>query len=109
MATLEYEGYIARIETDEDNNGFHGRVINISDVINFKGRSMAELKREFANSIREYFAFCKERGDAPEQPFSGKFVLRVDPAVHRAITRAAERDGVSINKWAEEQLARAAG
>ena len=109
MATLEYEGYIARIETDEDNNGFHGRVINISDVVNFKGRSMAELKREFASSIREYFEFCKERGDAPEQPFSGKFVLRVDPAVHRAITRAAERDGVSINKWAEEQLARAAG
>ena len=29
MATLEYEGYIARIETDEENNGFHGRVINI--------------------------------------------------------------------------------
>ena len=109
MATLEYKGYIARIETDEENNGFHGRVVNISDVINFKGRSMAELKREFANSIKEYFAFCEERGEEPEQPFSGKFVLRVDPAVHRAITRAAEREGVSINKWAEKQLERAAG
>ncbi len=50
MATLEYDGYIARIETDEENSGFHGRVINIGDVINFKGRSMAELKREFGNS-----------------------------------------------------------
>src|SRR5476651_2094204 len=109
MATLEYKGYIARIETDDDNDAFHGRVINISDVVNFKGRSMAELKREFANSMRAYFEFCSERGEDPEQPFSGKFVLRVDPAVHRAITRAAERDGVSINKWAEEQLARAAG
>ncbi len=46
--------------------------------------------------------------EEPEQPFSGKFVLRVDPAMHRAITRAAEREGVSINKWAEEQLQRAA-
>lgn len=59
--------------------------------------------------MKEYFAFCKERGEDPERPFSGKFVLRVDPAVHRAITRAAEREGVSINKWAEEHLQRAAG
>jgi predicted HicB family RNase H-like nuclease len=81
MATLEYEGYLARIEIDEENSGFHGRLIDIGDIVNFKGRSMAELKREFANSMKVYFAFCKERGEDPEQPFSGKFVLRVDPAV----------------------------
>jgi len=44
-------------------------------------------------------------GEEPEQPFSGKFVLRVDPQVHRAIARAAEREGVSINRWAETLLA----
>lgn len=48
MATLEYKGYVAQIDTDEENNGFHGRVINISDVVNFKGKSMAELKKEKA-------------------------------------------------------------
>ena len=71
MAMLEYEGYIARVETDEENNGFHGRVINIGDVVNFKGRPMAKLKREFANSMKEYFAFCKERGEDHERPFPG--------------------------------------
>lgn len=109
MATMEYKGYVARIDVDEENDGFHGRVINISDVINFKGRSMAELKKEFARSMKTYFEFCREEGDQPEEPFSGKFVLRVDPDVHRAITRAAEREGVSINKWAEHQLEIAAG
>lgn len=104
MATLEYKGYIARIDVDDENDRFHGRVINISDVINFKGKSMAELKKEFARSIETYFDFCRDEGEEPEQPFSGRFVLRVDPAVHRAITRAAEREGVSINKWAEHQL-----
>jgi predicted HicB family RNase H-like nuclease len=108
MATLEYKGYIARIDADEENEKFHGRVINISDVVNFKGRSVTELKREFARSIKEYFAFCREEKVEPEQPFSGKFVLRVDPAVHRAITRAADREGVSINKWAESALEHAA-
>lgn len=109
MATLEYKGYVARIEIDEENNGFHGRVVNISDVVNFKGRSMVELKKEFAKSMEVYFDFCKERDEEPEQPFSGKFILRVDPAVHRAITRAADREGTSINNWAEETLAKAAG
>ncbi|HYN82085.1 MAG TPA: type II toxin-antitoxin system HicB family antitoxin [Gemmatimonadaceae bacterium] len=107
MATLEYKGYVARIETDEDSESFHGRVLNISDVVNFKGRSMAELKREFAKSMEEYFSFCREEGDEPEQPFSGKFVLRIDPAVHRAIAQAADRDGLSINKWAQAALAKA--
>lgn len=104
MATLEYKGYIARIEVDDENDGFHGRVINVSDVINFKGKSMAELRKEFARSIETYLDFCTDEGEEPEQPFSGRFVLRIDPAVHRAITRAAEREGVSINKWAEHQL-----
>ena len=108
MATMQYKNYIARIDIDEQNDTFHGRVINISDVINFKGKSMAELKREFAKSIEAYFEFCKDEGDEPEKPFSGRFVLRIDPEVHRAITRAAEREGVSINKWAEQQLELAA-
>ncbi|MEO5904728.1 MAG: type II toxin-antitoxin system HicB family antitoxin [Gemmatimonadaceae bacterium] len=108
MATIEYKGYIARIDVDEDNDGLHGRVVNISDVINFKGKSVAELRKEFAKSMEVYFKFCREEGEEPDQPFSGKFVLRVDPNVHRAITRAAEREGVSINKWAEQQLERAA-
>lgn len=109
MATIEYKGYIARIDVDDENDAFHGRVINVSDVINFKGKSMAELKKEFSKSMEIYFDFCREEGEEPEEPFSGKFVLRVDPSVHRAITRAAERDGVSINKWAEHQLEIAAG
>lgn len=109
MATMEYKGYVARIDIDEENGGFHGRVINISDVVNFKGRTTAELKKEFAKSMQVYFGFCREQGEEPEAPFSGKFVLRVDPAVHRAITRAAEREGVSINQWVEAELERAAG
>ena len=108
MATIEYKGYIARINVDDDNDTFHGRVVNVSDVINFKGTSMADLKREFAKSMETYFQFCRDEGEEPEQPFSGKFVLRIDPAVHRAITKAAEREGVSINKWAEQQLELAA-
>jgi predicted HicB family RNase H-like nuclease len=59
--------------------------------------------------METYFKLCKERGEKPEAPFSGKFILRVNPSVHRAITRAADREGISINKWAERQLELASG
>lgn len=105
---MEHKGYVARLEIDEDGNGFHGVVINIGDTVTFEGKSMKELRKEFRTSMQEYFKFCKERGREPDQPFSGKFLLRVNPAVHRAITRAAEREGMSINSWVESALERAA-
>jgi len=108
VATIEYKGYVARIELDEDEKILHGRVINIGDVVTFEAPSAPQLLREFKRSMEDYFAFCKKRGEEPEKPFSGKFVLRVDPAVHRAIAVAADREAKSINKWAEETLARAA-
>ena len=107
MATMEYKGYVAQIDTDEENDGFHGVVMNIGDTVNFKGRSMKELRKEFAASMEEYFAFCRERGREPDKPFSGRFLVRVDPVVHLKITRAADREGVSINKWVEAELERA--
>jgi len=108
VATIEYQGYVARIEVDEDEKALHGRVINIGDVVTFEASSAPQLLREFRRSMEDYFAFCKKRGEEPEKPFSGKFVLRVDPAIHRAIAAAADREAKSINKWAEEALARAA-
>lgn len=108
MATMELDGYVARVDFDAEGNTFHGRVANISDVVTFEGRNPAELLREFATSLRVYRDVCREDGRDPEEPFSGKFVLRVDPDVHRAIAMAAEREEKSINRWASDALKRAA-
>lgn len=109
MATMEIDGYVARVDFDAEDNTFHGRITNISDVVTFEGRSPGELLREFATSLRVYCEICREDGREPEEPFSGKFVLRVEPDVHRAIAIAAEREEKSINRWVSETLQRAAG
>jgi predicted HicB family RNase H-like nuclease len=49
---MEYKGYPARIEFDDEANLFHGEVINIWDVITFQGRSVAELRQAFEDSCR---------------------------------------------------------
>lgn len=107
MTVMHHQGYEAVIEFDEDANLFHGEVMNLRDVITFQGSSADELKQAFAESIEDYIAFCRERGEEPEKPFSGQFIVRADPALHRALTTAARRAGVSLNKWVTTALERA--
>jgi predicted HicB family RNase H-like nuclease len=108
MNTMTYNGYEAIIEYDEEAELLHGEVMNLRDVITFQGQSVAELKRAFAESVDDYLAFCKERGEEPEKPYSGQFVVRVEPPLHRALVTAAKRAGVSLNKWVSTTLDKAA-
>lgn len=107
MNTLSYKGYEAIVAYDEDAERFHGEVANTRDVITFEGVSVDELKAALAESIEDYLAFCRERGEEPEKPYSGQFVLRVDPSLHRALASEAKRAGASLNKWIANALERA--
>jgi predicted HicB family RNase H-like nuclease len=68
---MEYQGYIGRVGFDDEAEVFHGEVINTRDVITFQGQSVAELTKAFKDSIDDYLAFCKARGETPDKPFSG--------------------------------------
>jgi predicted HicB family RNase H-like nuclease len=107
MNTMSYEGYSALVEYDEDAELFHGEVMNLRDVITFQGQSVPELKQAFADSIADYRAFCSARGEEPEKPYSGQFIVRVEPVLHRAVATAAKRSGVSLNKWVAATLEKA--
>jgi predicted HicB family RNase H-like nuclease len=105
---LEYKGYVGQVEYDEDDAVFHGSVMNTRDVITFVGSTAAELRQALVESVEDYLAFCAERGEAPEKPFSGKFVVRVPAEVHRAAATAAARAGKSLNAWTRGVLEKAA-
>jgi len=61
---MTYKGYEAAVEYDKDAETFHGEVANVRDVITFQARSVSELNEAFAESVEDYLAFCKERGEA---------------------------------------------
>jgi predicted HicB family RNase H-like nuclease len=106
---MSYGGYEAVIEYDEEAEMLYGEVANLRDVITFQGQSVSELKKAFADSVDDYIAFCKERGETPEKPYSGQFVVRAEPALHKAVAAAAMRAGTSLNKWVTMTLERAVG
>lgn len=107
MNTMNYAGYSARIEFDERDNLFVGRVLGLRSMISFHGKTVAELRSQFKAAMNDYLDDCKSQGIAPEKPASGKLLLRVPPEVHSKALIAAQSRGKSLNQWATEALQKA--
>ena len=101
---MEYKGYIGQVEFDDEANIFHGEVINLRDVVTFQGETVQELRRAFRDSVDDYLAFCAERGETPEKPYSGRFVVRVEPELHKAVAMHAKVEHKSLNTWVHDTL-----
>jgi predicted HicB family RNase H-like nuclease len=101
---MEYKGYIGKVEIDDEVGILYGEVINVRDVITFEGTTVDEVQRAFHESVEDYLAFCAERGEAPEKPFSGKFVLRLPTELHRKAYIQAKLQEKSLNSWVTEVL-----
>lgn len=108
MNTMTHKGYTARIEFDDRDDIFVGRVLGLRAVISFHGETVAELRSEFEVAVDEFLRDCKEQGIRPEKPASGKLMLRVPPEIHGAALIAAQAAGKSLNQWATEVLESAA-
>ncbi|MFZ4968128.1 type II toxin-antitoxin system HicB family antitoxin [Pseudomonas gingeri] len=108
MNSMTYKGYTARVEFDDRDDIFVGRVLGVRDIISFHADSVTQLRAEFAGAIEDYLADCAEQGVSPEKPASGKVMLRIRPEVHAAATIAAKAAGKSLNQWADEVFERAA-
>ena len=104
MNTMSHKGYTARVEFDERDDIFVGRILGIRTMISFHGQTVTELRREFQAAVDDYVRECKEKGLKPEKPASGKLLLRVPPEVHGAALVAAQAVGKSLNQWATELL-----
>jgi predicted HicB family RNase H-like nuclease len=101
-----YKGFYGRAEYDQESNLFHGQIIGTRDVITFQGKSTTELEASFPESIDDYLSFCESRGESPEKPYSGKFMLRIDPELHRRASTIAAHNGISLNQFVADCIVR---
>jgi len=101
---MEYKGYIGKVEFDDEAGLFHGEVINVRDVVTFQGVTVKQLSKSFRDSINDYLEFCTERGEEPDKPYSGKFLVRVGPELHKAAAIRARVENKSLNSWVHDAL-----
>lgn len=107
MNKLTYKGYTARIDFDERDNIFVGRLLGIKDIVGFHADNVTDLKSAFEESVDDYLEACAAIGKAPEKAVSGKLLLRLPPEIHAAAQIKAQSLGKSLNQWASETLSNA--
>lgn len=100
--TMEYKGYVARIEFDPDDKVFYGIVKNVRDTIHFEGRSAGELEEAFRDSVEAYFEFCEQCGDEPQRPISGTRWLEMRPELLQKVELSAARAGQTVDAFLED-------
>ena len=105
---MKYKGYIGHVEFDDEAKIFHGEVVGLRDIITFQGSSVDELEQAFKESVDDYLAWCKKRGEKPEKTFSGTFNLRIPPELHAKLVVHAQSMGVSLNAFITQTLSQAA-
>ena len=101
---LSYKGYLGHIEFDPEAKTFYGHVLNTRDTITFQSEHASKLEEEFHRSVDTYLEFCQELGEAPEKPYSGRFVVRLSPEAHRSVALAAQLSNKSLNSWIADCL-----
>jgi predicted HicB family RNase H-like nuclease len=101
---LKYKGYHGKVEFDDEAGIFHGEVLDLRDVITFQGKSVDEIQQAFQDSVDDYLEFCKERGEVPDKPFSGRLMLRLPSDVHRKVYTQAKKENKSLNEFITEKL-----
>jgi predicted HicB family RNase H-like nuclease len=101
---MSYRNYLARVEYDAGDRLFIGRIAGINDVVGFHGESVAELETAFREAVDDYVETCAKIEKAPEKPYSGRVMFRVNPATHARAALAAQIRGLSLNQWAEQAL-----
>ncbi len=106
---LTYRNYSAAVEFDAEDALFFGRIAGIADGVSFHADNVPALVAAFHEAVDDYLETCARLGKSPERPYSGKLMLRIDPALHARTAKAAELAGMSLNQWAERAIAAAAG
>lgn len=66
---MDYKGYEAVFNYDEEAKLYSGEVINTKDVITFQSESVSELEKAFHESVDDYLEFCESRGEKAAKVF----------------------------------------
>jgi len=104
MNIMIINGYNAIIAYDAEINMFRGEFVGLNGGADFYATTVEDLRKEGETSLRVFLEACRARGIEPRKRYSGKFNLRVPPALHEHLAAQAMAHGKSINAWVIDLL-----
>jgi len=96
---MQYKGYYGSVRYSDEDGVFYGKVEFIRALISYEGTNVQSLRQAFEEALEDYLETCKEKGIPVEKPFKGSFNVRIGSDLHRRIVLAAERKGLTLNKY----------
>ena len=67
-STMKYRGYSARIDHDDEDGIFTGRIAGIRDGVGFHANDLTTLREAFREAVDDYLEACARAGKAPQRP-----------------------------------------
>ncbi len=74
---MSYQGYGVRVEYDNENGIFTGRIAGIRDGAGFRADTVDGLRAAFHEAMEDYLETCAALDREPHRAFSGQMMFRV--------------------------------
>ena len=102
--TMEYQGFLARIEYSTKANSLIGRVLGVNSIPAFTAQSVSEMELLFHQVVDQYLADCQKTGQLAGTSYKGVITVRIPSALHRVLALQAAATDRSLNKVVIEAL-----
>ncbi|MDR2561906.1 MAG: hypothetical protein LBC63_09085 [Holophagales bacterium] len=98
--TMEYKGYTAQAEWDDEERMLVGDVVGIDDILFFRGATASEARDALEEIVDAYLESCIEHGDEPCRPGSGKIIRDyTEPSVAKRGPRSRKAARAAKGPW----------
>jgi predicted HicB family RNase H-like nuclease len=104
--------YAKFVEWNDEDQCFIGRCPSLFSG-GVHGSDEAKVYAELCDAVEDWIELLHKDGQTPPEAdgdskkYSGKFVVRVEPALHRRLVLKAQAEGESLNSYCVKALAKA--
>ena len=105
---IKSDRYTYRITWSEEDKEYVGLCVEFPSL-SWLDESPESALKGIREVVEDVIKDIKKNGASPPQPFScknfsGKFVVRIPPEVHRSLATQAEEEGISLNRLVSSKL-----
>ncbi len=106
--SLQNDRYTYRITWSEDDEEYVGLCLEFPSL-SWLAKSQEAALHGIRKTVNEAIVDMRSNGETPPSPlsgksFSGKFVVRLPPEVHRDLAIKAAEQGISLNRLISSRL-----
>ena len=103
---LKHKNFIGSVQFSSTDDIFYGKITGINDLVSFEGESVTELKSAFIDAVEDYIELCRSLGKDPFKSYKGTLNVRIGPELHKQAAEQASLQGITLNKYIQNAIAR---